>query len=499
MIRDSRETIALSAKRFVSGTAISRATGFAREMAMAAAFGTIPLVAAFWMAFRFAHLFRRLLGEGALHVAFVPHFEMLRQQETKKGARFFFDLSTAVALLLLLITTIAVLILGSFLLFGNLSSGSREVVRMTILILPALVFISLYALNTSLLNCEKFYFLPSVAPIALNLSWLIAVLFLWRLPTGKALEYLAMIIVLAFALQWLVTLPTVYRFLAKELGSKWWKNHRFSYREILKLMPPFLIGILGVGATQINSALDPLFARAANPQGPAFLWYAIRIQQLPLALFGVGLTGALLPSIARAVQNKDWNNYLYFLNFALRNIIAWMFPLSAALFSLGFASINLVYGHGVFSTEATVKTTLCLWVYGAALFPMAAVLIFAATFYAQKNYRIPTSISLVSVGVNIVLNSWFVFGLKMGAISVAIATTIASSLNAALLAYFLKKKEGFSLDNLAVAFLKTSLSCLLPTLATILFGYFVLRYNTWPWLLGKPFAPFPRNNSTSAL
>ena len=351
---DSRDSIALSAKQFSSGTFICRMTGLAREVTMAAAFGTLPAVAAFWMAFRFAYLLRRLFGEGALNVAFVPHFEMLRKQDSKKGALFFYDLSAALIVLLLLITILAVALLGGALRFGALSRANQEVIRLTILMLPALVFISLYALNTSLLNCERSYFLPSVAPAFVNITWVFAVFFLWKYTPVRAMEYLAMIIVLAFAIQWLVTLPAIYRFLSQELGDKWWKGHRFTVKVFLKLLSPFLIGIIGVTATQINSALDVLFARSADPQGPAFLWYAIRIQQLPLALFGIGLTGALLPSISRAIHNNDRKKYIHFLNFALNRSLSIMLPFSVALFTLGFAGINLLYGHGAFSSRANL-------------------------------------------------------------------------------------------------------------------------------------------------
>ena len=100
-IQDSSTTITRSAKRFFSGTAISRMTGLVREVGMAAAFGTHPVVAAFWMAFRFANLLRRLFGEGALNAAFVPHFESLRKQDSSLAARFFYDLTMGVTFLLL--------------------------------------------------------------------------------------------------------------------------------------------------------------------------------------------------------------------------------------------------------------------------------------------------------------------------------------------------------------------------------------------------------------
>ncbi|MFZ0565986.1 MAG: murein biosynthesis integral membrane protein MurJ [Chlamydiales bacterium] len=488
-MHDSQESIIRSVKRFFSGTFISRLTGLGREVTMAAAFGTLPAVAAFWMAFRFAYLFRRIFGEGALNIVFIPHFEMLRKTDPKKGALFFYDLCSVLIGLLLAITLVTIAVLGSVLYFGSPGAANQEVIRLTILLLPALLFISLYALNTSILNCEGSYFLPSVAPACVNVIWMSALFFLWKFPAERAMEYLAMIIVLAFAMQWLITLPRVYRFLSKELGDGWWKGRRSTIKEVGKILGPFLIGLLGVTATQINSALDALFARTADPQGPAFLWYAIRIQQLPLALFGIGLTGALLPPIARAIQNKDEKKYVRFLNFALNRSFSLMLPFSAALFALGFAGINLIYGHGAFSSNAIFETTLCLWAYATGLFPMTVVLIFASAFYAQKNYRTPTLLASVSVGFNVGLNAWFVFGLKMGAVSVAVATAAASMLNAFALGYFLKKKQRFSLR---LSSAKTGICSLTATIFTIIFGYWVFQDNTLLWVIGRPLTAFPR-------
>ncbi len=492
-IQDSSETIAASAKRFFSGTMISRATGLVREIAMAAAFGTIPAVAAFWMAFRFAHLLRRLFGEGALNAAFIPHFESLRKEDSKKGARFFYDLSTGITLILLLITILLESILGGYLLFGEMGSSTRDVVRLTMLMLPALVFISLYALNTSLLNCESSYFLPSVAPAFLNIVWIGALALLWQKNPTQALEYLAMVIVFAFALQWVVTVPRVYRYLKEGLGETWWQERGFSGREIFSIMRPFILGMIGVAATQINSALDTIFARIANPEGPAYLWYALRLQQLPLALFGIGLSGALLPPISRAIESGNREQYRYFLNFGLKKTLALMVPISAAIFVLGFSAINLVYGHGEFGERATLDTTLCLWAYGAGLFPMTVVLIFAAAFYAKKNYRIPTLLSVLTVALNVCLNALFVFVFHMGAISVAIATSLTACVNGALLAAFLHKEGELDLHGVSWIFAKVVLCASLAAFGAISVGHYLFQDNTSALLLSQPLVPFTRS------
>lgn len=462
-MQDSSRTIVSSLGRFFTGTMLSRLTGLGREVVMAACFGTSPLVASFWMAFRFAHLLRRLFGEGALHVAFVPHFESLRKKDPKEAAHFFFDLSSKLSYLLFFIIVLSEVVLGGFLLHGNLSENNHEVVVLTMIMLPAVIFICLHALNTSLLQCEERYFLPSASPVILNLIWIGTLIAYRKALPWHALEMLSIVIVFAFALQWLVTQIPAARFLHQTLGKK---VEREKKGGIFALLRPFLLGMVGVAATQINNALDVLFARASDAEGPAILWYALRLQQLPLALLGVGLSGALLPPISRAIQSNDWAKAKELLHFSLSKIAALMLPITAATFALGYASVNLVYGRGEFNGNSLVATTHALWAYGAGLFPQTVVMIFAAAFFAMKDYKVPTVASCTSVLLNVALNSYFVYGLKLGAISIAYATSTASAFNALILGVLLFKRIGSFGSYLSTA--KITIASLIATLCHFL-------------------------------
>lgn len=232
-----------------------------------------------------------------------------------------------------------------------------------------------------------------------------------------------------------------------------WKHlHPFA-KDLSKLSGPLVLGMLGVGASQINNALDAIFARYASLEGPAYLWYAIRIQQLPLGLIGIALSGALLPALSRAIKtdqsiesidasNQHLTNFHHLLNSTLKNCILLMLPITAGMFLFGRFGIQLIYGHGDFDSTAVTATTYCLWGYALGLIPMALVLIYAPGFYAQKNYRIPMQASIGSMVFNIAFNSWFVFGLKWGPASVAIATSLSAWLNYFWLAYAMKKQMG---------------------------------------------------------
>ena len=141
LIPDSTRSIFHSATRFFSGTMLSRISGMARDMTLAYAFGTGSSVAALLVAFRLAHLLRRLLGEGAMQTALIPHFEELRKDSPKKAALFFCDLTLSLTYLLILIIVLTMGVLGALLFFDVLDAGNKEIGWLTFLMMPSLLFI----------------------------------------------------------------------------------------------------------------------------------------------------------------------------------------------------------------------------------------------------------------------------------------------------------------------------------------------------------------------
>lgn len=445
MTQDSVHTIFRSAKHFFAGTLFSRITGMLRDMSMAFAFGTGGSVAAFFIAFRFANLLRRLFGEGALQTAFVPSFEKLRSDNPQLAGQFFYNLS---ALLVTVLSIISFFVIGGitlYLYYGSPSEDNREILFYTALMQPCLLFICLYGLNSSLLQCEKNYFTPGIAPAAMNCIWILGVLGLWTFTAEEAMPWLSGIVVTAFVGQWLLTIPNTRSFLKKYDLKNAWKNLSLFSPEIKTLFPALFFGMTGVAAEQINSAIDPIFARYADIEGPALLWYAIRIQQLPLAIFGIAIASALLPPLSRAIKAKDITTYQYFLEFGLRRTIALMLPITGALWMIGETYIALLYGYGDFNAESIKGTTECLWAYSFGLIPMTLILVLAPAFYAQNQYRLTTRASIYCILLNIILNVIFILGMGLGAASVALATSISAWANMAQLGLGLSKQLNIKL------------------------------------------------------
>lgn len=264
------------------------------------------------------------------------------------------------------------------------------------------------------------------------------------------------------------------------------KGARLFSKDVRRLIKPLLLGIVGVGAAQVNNALDALFARYADPEGPAFLWYAIRIQQLPLALFGIAISGALLPPLSRALKSNDMIKYRHFLSFALRRSVSLMVPITFGIFALGDLCVNLLYGRGDFGTESVIGTSECLWGYGFGLLPMTLVLVLAPAFYAQENYRIPTLASVLSMILNILLNVIMIAGLKTGASGVAWATSLSAWANYFILAFALKHRIGlYSTGDLWISVTKVIASSMAGFLAVMVFqSYFWHETNLWTMAVG---------------
>ncbi|MDP1880941.1 MAG: murein biosynthesis integral membrane protein MurJ [Parachlamydiaceae bacterium] len=438
---DTIHTIKRSAKSFFCGTMLSRISGMVRDVSMAYVFGTKPSVAAFMIAFRFAHLLRRLFGEGAMQSAFIPEFENLRLQNTQRAFTFFKDLILSVTFFLMLAILISCGLLYGALYYQLFDSSYNEVITLTIIMLPSLLFICLFGLNASLLQCEKHYFIPSFAPVAFNLIWIISVLNLQSMPSDQAMIWLSGVVVLACLFQWLFTFPQIWSILKKNISVQFFKNIHLRSPDLKQLLTPLFLGILGISASQINNAIDPIFAWHANEEGPAFLWYAMRIQQLPLALFGIALSGALLPPLSRALKNNRKAESIPLLQYAFQKTFVFILPLAAILLVLGDIIIGLIYARGDFDIESLVGTTYCLWAYNFGLIPCALILILVPVFYAQSHFKMTTLASFMNLGINIFLNTLFVFHFEWGATSVALATSISAWVNLLFLMNYLNKKD----------------------------------------------------------
>ncbi|HSW87180.1 MAG TPA: murein biosynthesis integral membrane protein MurJ [Rhabdochlamydiaceae bacterium] len=472
---DNPKAVSRSAIHFLTGTFFSRLSGLGRDMAMAFCFGVNPAIAAFMVAFRFANLMRRLFGEGSLSSSFIPYFESIRASDAQKGFQFFRDFLASMSSLLIVCILLVEGALFMWLKKGGLSPDAAQILYLTMLMLPGVLFICLFAISSALLQCEKKFFLTGVSPAAFNVIWIVAAIGLKDRGPDNAVIPLSIAIVLGFFAQWLMTVPGAFSFTRNSLSLRNCFRVELFSQEFRAVLKPLLLSVIGVGAVQINSALDGVFARFASLEGPAYLWYAIRLEQLPLALFGIALSSALLPPLSRAVKAQDPAQFQLLVNFAIRRAFSLIFPCVIGMLVFGAAGVNLIFGRGDFNDLAATNTIICLWAYAAGLLPTVFVLILAPALYARKDYRTPTILSVCAVVLNIALNALMVFGLNWGAFSIAIATSLCALFNCWMLVHYLSKKIGPILEpTILFSFGKTIVSSLVAgTLAVFLSRLFI--------------------------
>ena len=256
----------------------------------------------------------------------------MRQKDSEEAIHFFQKLSL---ILSIVVTLIILLSEGGFYLFGQ-----SEVVRLTKWMFPTLLFISLYGLNSTLLQCHNHFFLANLAPALCNVMWILGALQMRHSETAVAMVGLAKWVRGGFVLQWAVTAL----YLRKRLPLRGWLKGPLFHSGVRKLIQAFGLGTLGVGAVQINAFFDAIFARYASPSGPVYLWYANRIQQLALAVLGIAAVTTLVPILTRAIKGGDEEQGRKIYAFGGRRAVMLMIPMTFAIISLGSSAIQLIFG-----------------------------------------------------------------------------------------------------------------------------------------------------------
>ncbi len=475
------KSLNLSVRRFFSGTLLSRISGMGRDLVMAFAFGDHASIAAFMVAFRLSNLLRRLLGEGPFQSAFIPHFMQIHVQDQSKAHVFFCKLNLLISILLVGFILLAEGGIATYL-TGQISDANREILELTAWLLPGILFICLYGLNISVLNCYECFFLPSFAPFVCNVTWMAAAFLLRHQTPSLAMSYLAKWVAVGFFGQWLLTLPATLKY----IGGNWKQWFYLQIPEEVKVLAKTLsLSIIGVGAMQINAFVDPLFARYIDVKAPTYLWYSIRLEQLALAIFGIACVSTIVPRLARSLKSGQIEQAKNLFIFSYQRIMTVMIPCTFAILAMGINSVNLLYGRGNFSETAVLKTSFCLWAYGLGLVPNSLVILFSAVFYAQNNFRTPMFISVATVIINIALNTLFVFQLQLGVISTALATSISAYLNYWILCRF-SHRAGWDSEVFFPLIIKTVFASVFATLCALLVDFFptwILSRNTSSQLL----------------
>jgi putative peptidoglycan lipid II flippase len=440
-------------KNFVTvggGTAASRILGFARDMMVAAALGTGPVADAFFVAFRFPNLFRRLFAEGAFNSAFVPLFGRALEEGGLESARRFGSEALS-ALLTVLLVLLALAEITMPLLMYVLAPGFAEdpakfdlTVVLTRIAFPYLLLASLMALFSGALNARGNFAAAAFAPAFLNVVFIIALVLV--LVTGYAETEGA-----GFILAWATLVGGVV-----QLAVVVWAARRvdINLRVIWPRLTPgvrrlarlFLPGALAGGITQINIVIGTVIASLA-PSAVSYLYYADRIYQLPLGIVGVAIGIVLLPDLTRQLRSGRADLARHTQNRSLEFAMALTLPAAVALVVLAEPIIMVLFERGAFGPADTHATAAALAAFAVGLPGFVLVKVLQPAFFAREDTKTPMWFAGVSVVVNVALSLALFPSIEH--VGIAIATAVAAWVDAALLAWVLWRRREFEIDKAA--------------------------------------------------
>lgn len=444
-------------------TALSRVLGFVRDIVIANFFGTAIYAQAFVVAFRIPNLLRDLIGEGATNAAFVP---VLTDELTKKGKDEFFKLAQVI-LNILFVILIVLTVIGIFasplivkLIAPGFSANAEKfeaTVTLTRILFPFLILVGLWAYAMGVLNSLGVFAAPAFGPCLLNISMIFCAMWFGENVFGLASGVLA-----GGVLQLFIQFPSLYK-----QGWKPKLTTEFSHPKAKRIGKLLIPRALGACVYQVNVFISTILASLSGIVGEgavAAIYYANRVWQLPLAIFGIALAQAALPTMSRHVALNDMEKLKDTVLFSLRVLFFILIPSSIGLMVLATPITRILFERGAFSAYSTGITSSALFFYAIGLVACGGIKILVSAFYSMHDTMTPVRTAFFALVLNIILNLALMYPLKVGGL--ALATSISAIFNFVILYILLKKRLGdFGIRPIMDSFIKVSLASIIMAAA----------------------------------
>ncbi len=426
-------------------TLVSRALGFLRDILIAAFLGAGPIADAFFVAFKLPNFFRRLFAEGAFSAAFIPIFsgELTRHGRDRAVA---FAAQAASVLLWALLALVLFFEITMPWFMHVLAPGFAEdpekfnlAVDLSRITFPYILFISLVSLLGGVLNTLDRFAAMAATPILLNLCLIAALVVFARaaMTPGHALAW-------GVAAAGVVQLVWLVVALKRENIILHLPHPRLS-PNIQRLLKLFVPVALGAGVYQVNLVIDVIIASLLPTGAISFLYYADRVNQLPLGVVGVAVGTALLPLLSRQVKNDESEAALESQNRAIEYALFLALPAAAALMALSTPVVTVLFERGAFSPADARATAQALTAFATGLPAYVLVKVLAPGYFSREDTATPIKIGVAAMVLNVVLN--LILMTFLAHVGLALATSISAWFNATLLAQGLKKRGHLALNS----------------------------------------------------
>ncbi|HYM73552.1 MAG TPA: murein biosynthesis integral membrane protein MurJ [Stellaceae bacterium] len=452
-------------------TMVSRVFGFARDILTAAILGAGPVADAFFVAQRLPNLFRSLFAEGAFSTAFVPLANRALVEGGKPALKDFAEQAFSVLFAALLVFVILGEIFMPWVMrviapgFEAEAGKFALVVALTRTTFPYLLFISLVALQGGLLNTLDRFAAAAATPVLLNLMLIAALLLMagFHWADGRILAYA---LTAAGIAQFCWLTASCAR--AGVMLRLHWPRLTPQVRQVLGIMGP---SVLGAGVTQINLLISTALASLLPSGSVSYLYYADRLNQLPLGVVGIAVATAILPPLSRQVRGGDMAGAVATQNRGLELALLLTLPAATALALLALPIFSTLFERGAFGPAEAAATASALVAYAIGLPSFVLVKVLAPAFFARHDTKTPVKIAIVAMITNLALTVALMQFLAH--IGVAIAVSASGWLQALTLLGLLVRRGHFQLD----ARTRSNLPRIVA--ATVVMGASLLALRVW--------------------
>ena len=426
-------------------TLLSRITGLIRDVIFANILGDRAAADVFFVAFRIPNFFRRIFGEGALSAAFVPVFTDYRMHRSQQDVSSFLQLMLGRFGLLLLVVS-AIGVIGAPLLVSIVAAGFLDdpgkfntAVSATRITFPYLFFISLVAVAAGMLHTCGRFAIPAATPILLNLCLIGAAVVLVPL-VSSAPNALAIGVVVAGVVQLVFQVPFIRRegltILPRITTRPEDKVGLDGVKKVGRLIIP---AIYGVSVAQVSVFVNTILASFLITGSISWLYYADRLMEFPVGVFGIALSTVILPHLSRIRHAPNGSAFSGSLDWASLWVVLIFIPAMIGLVMLAEALVATIFYHGGFAANGVRMTSLSLIAFSVGMPAIVMVKVHAAGFFAHEDTRTPIRVAMYAMGLNIVFCLILVIPLKH--VGLALATSLSMFFNSAWLFILLKRKK----------------------------------------------------------
>jgi len=419
-------------------TMLSRVFGLLRDITLATVFGASGGTDAFLVAFKIPNFMRRLFGEGAFSLAFVPVLSEYREKHDKAALHDLINhVAGALGGFLLTLSILGMIFAPAVVyLFAPGFSKNPEQMQLTADLLritfPYIFFISLVALSGGILNSFHKFAIPAFTPVLLNVCLIGSVFFL--VPYfDEPLMALAWGVAIAGLVQLLIQFPSLIKLGLMPIPKI--KRGHEGVKKILRLMIP---AIFGSSVAQINLLLDTIIASFLITGSVTWLYYSDRLLEFPLGVLGIAIATVILPTLSQQHSRASSEEFNQTLNWALRLVALITIPACIGLFILAAPILTSLFEYGEFSATDTYFSSLSLMAYMLGLPALIAIKILAPGFYARQDTKTPVRIGIIAMVCNMAMNIAIVVPMVMldyeaPHVGLALATSLSAYINAILL------------------------------------------------------------------